>query len=120
MRLQSRGLSDQDKLDMTAFSRLLLSIGNGSAPSIDGCVRLPDSTVMPYEGETTIHALVHKLYGDLTDPHGYRLWSTDQRQRFFAERAILAPKNTDITKMNTSILNNPTLYDKCVGRGTYH
>ncbi|RHY42817.1 hypothetical protein DYB34_005688 [Aphanomyces astaci] len=104
MRLQSRGLSDQDKLDMAAFSRLLLSIGNGSAPSIDGCVRLPDSIVMPYEEETTIHALVHKLYGDLTDPHGYRLWSTDQRQRFFAERAILAPKNTDITKMNTSIL----------------
>jgi hypothetical protein len=104
MRLRSAGLTIHDKADMMEFSRFLLSIGNGLAPTIDGYVRLPDAIVMPYEGCASMQQLVHKIYGELTDPHGYRVLSMAQKQQFFAERALLAPKNADIKRLNDDIL----------------
>ncbi|KAF0729730.1 hypothetical protein AaE_009353 [Aphanomyces astaci] len=105
MRLRSRGLSDQDKHDVASFARFILSIGHGTAPTVQGRVRLPDSISTLYDGPHSVRELIQTIYGRLNDPLGYRLWTTRQKQDFFAERAILAPKNADIARLNSTILS---------------
>ncbi|KAL0830677.1 hypothetical protein ABMA28_002814 [Loxostege sticticalis] len=77
------------------FSDVLLRVGEGRLPQIDGLVHLPDSLckIVP-----SIDELICRVYGDL---------SLMQRREnsWVCERAILCPKNEQAASINKKILN---------------
>ncbi|KAF0748275.1 hypothetical protein AaE_007399, partial [Aphanomyces astaci] len=103
MRLQSNHLSSSDKAEMVQFSKFLLSLGNGTAPTINGQVQLPPGIAKRYTGQQSLDELVQKIYGDLSR-HGFLKWPLVTKQQYLAERALLAPTNAVVTKLNNAIL----------------
>ncbi|KAF0701863.1 Aste57867_7845 [Aphanomyces stellatus] len=105
MRLQASGLDPQEKLDMENFSAFLLSIGNGTAPQVDGRIRLPDGMAENYVGPLCLERLIDKIYADVCYVDGYVNWPSEQKQKYLCDRAILAPKNNAVVAINRTVLN---------------
>jgi hypothetical protein len=103
MRLLSNKLSDADKAEMIEFSKFLLSLGNGTAPTINGQVQMPHGIAKRYTGEQSINELIETIYGDLSR-NGFLKWPVDTKQKYLAERALLAPTNAVVTNLNNTIL----------------
>ncbi|RHY51534.1 hypothetical protein DYB38_005830 [Aphanomyces astaci] len=100
---QSTHLSDADKAEMAQFSKFLLSLGNGTAPTINGQVQLPLGIAKRYTGQESLNDLIQTIYGDLTR-NGFPQWHVADKQRYLAERALLAPTNAVVNKLNKAIL----------------
>ncbi|KAF0706970.1 hypothetical protein AaE_013847 [Aphanomyces astaci] len=77
----------------------LLSLGNGTAPTINGQVQLPLGIAKRYTGQESLNDLIQTIYGDLTR-NGFPQWHVADKQRYLAERALLAPTNAVVNKLN--------------------
>lgn len=80
--------------DETVFAQWLLDVGHGKLNTDDDLLQLPPSMVL-----TTAADLIHSVYGDITDERD----AADQR-RYFFERAILAPRNSEVDSINDDVL----------------
>ena len=76
------------------FSDLLLKLGNGDYPSIDGFVQIPEKlcTIV-----TSVMDLIENIYPDVQD-------IADKPLQWLCERAILTPKNDQAAAINDILL----------------
>lgn len=82
-----------DDHDQASFSKLLLEIGNGTKLTVSD----PDTVSVLELGNiaTSIEDLINKVFPDFTDNVGHAQW--------LSERAILAPLNETVTKINNKL-----------------
>ncbi|KAH9114215.1 hypothetical protein LEN26_013061, partial [Aphanomyces euteiches] len=93
MQLLSNSLSEEDKAKMVEFADFLLSVGEGTARTVNGRIQLPDGIAQEYEDQSSLKCFVMKIYRDLIRGDGYRSWSMDEKSQYLAERGLLAPSN---------------------------
>ncbi len=90
MRLERPGLTRNERLDIDAFARRLLNIGEKSGPG--GLIPWPRSDIV--SGNNTM-ALAQSIFPDLTNVTNEQL----------AQGAILAPRNDAVDKLNDMLLD---------------
>jgi len=94
MRVQHAQGSSQSADELQQFADYLLRIGDGREPTVDpSMVRLPTDMVLRSTNQAD---LISAVYGDLL--------SGDRSPAFLVSRAILTPKNVDITALNEKVL----------------
>lgn len=101
MRLLNNSLSSDEAKDIEEFSNWILIVGNGkiSVPN-DGetLIEIPDEFLIT-KADGPIEAISREIYGDPTLLH------EQKNLLFFQERAILAPTNKDVNKLNLILLS---------------
>ena len=86
-----------ESADSRAFSNWLLNIGHGL--SLDGSHRSPTVSIPSHMIRSSKNDLINVVYGFIEQ------YTTMPSPEFFQHRAILAPINNDIRKLNTLILS---------------
>ncbi|CAG8829382.1 13758_t:CDS:1, partial [Racocetra persica] len=84
-------------IDKQNFADWLLQIGEDRAerfPHNNNFIKIPDDIFLPSQD---IRTLIDFVYPDLT--------SQANNSSYLMERGILAPKNTDVSTINSTILN---------------
>ncbi|KAH9114745.1 hypothetical protein LEN26_004725 [Aphanomyces euteiches] len=105
MRLWSNNLSEEDKVNMTVFAEFLLSIGQGTAETVNNRIRLPDGIAQEYQDESSLKLFVMQIYRDLILGDGYRSWSMDEKLEYLSERGLLAPSNSMVDTLNDMVFD---------------
>jgi len=94
MRVQHVQGSNQSADELQQYADYLLRIGDGRGPTVDpSMVRLPTDMVLRSTNQAD---LISAVYGDLRSGH--------QSLAFLVSRAILTPKNVDMTALNEKVL----------------
>lgn len=105
MRLLMQPMTTAERSEMEEFAAFLISLGEGTAETIDGKVRIPDGIAKEYVDEGSVEDLVKTIYGDLMQSNSYQSWLLDKKQLYFAERALSAPKHDVVTRLNQMVLD---------------
>ncbi|XP_073120390.1 uncharacterized protein [Henckelia pumila] len=80
------------------FSQLLLRIGDGLQHSVnDDFIKLPDSMVIPWEGEHSISQLIDFVFPDMVEHMN--------NANYMVSRAIITRKNVDVDKINELLIS---------------
>lgn len=80
------------------FSQFLLRIGDGLQHTVnEDFIKLPDSIVIPWEGEQSIHQLIDSVFPNMIDHIN--------DANYMVGRAIITPKNVDVDNINEIIIH---------------
>lgn len=100
MRVQQALLSNDPELASTLenFSRYLLAIGDGTAATVNGteCIRVPDEMILSSNGN--FEAFMEPIFNSFRTPY-------DIEPETLVSKAILTPKNNDVTAINDYLLD---------------
>lgn len=78
------------------FADLLLQIGNGTYPQIDGLIKIPNELCTTV---STVEELIDKIYPDVKNIR-------NKPMEWLCERAILTPKNDQAAAINEILINS--------------
>ncbi|XP_073031217.1 uncharacterized protein [Primulina eburnea] len=75
------------------FSQFLLRIGDGLQHTVNrDFLKLPDSVIIPWEGEQSIHMLIDSIFPNMINHVN--------DEKYIVDRAIITPKNVDVDNIN--------------------
>ncbi|XP_073035205.1 uncharacterized protein [Primulina eburnea] len=79
------------------FSQFLLRIGDGLQQTVNhDFIKLPDSIIIPWEGEQSIQMLIDSVFPNMTNHVN--------DENYMVNRAIITPKNVDVDNINQMLI----------------
>jgi len=95
-------MSSQEKKEAEDFAKWLLDVGEGLTDGDEpGFLQLPQKCCIPPDSDDAVEQLINAIYPDIKALSS----NEDVRCKYFAERAILAPRNACIDELNQKILD---------------